>query len=294
LKIDIDNCKGCGICERACKSNCIDNDNKQIDFTRCVSCYNCVDVCPGEGIKYFSLFRWSSIRPDNKFPLDRKRRTFISKILIYISGLAGLSYSQIKTQITKESTKPVYSSTAVAPPGSISIEHFTGSCTACHLCISSCPTQVLQPSFLEYGILGIFQPRMDFHKSFCNYECNICGDICPTGAIKIFPLEDKKLIQTGIAKFVKENCIVHTQRTDCGACSEHCPTKAVHMIPDQKLFIPEVCDEYCIGCGACEHACPTKPYKAIYVDGNEVHKKVQINESEKVQPLIDTQEDFPF
>jgi ferredoxin len=30
--------------------------------------------------------------------------------------------------------------------------------------------------------------------------------------------------------------------------------------------------DYCIGCGGCEHACPTKPYKAIYVDGNPVHK----------------------
>lgn len=294
LKIDEANCKGCGICERVCKSNCIDNEKKEIDFTRCVSCYNCVDVCPSGGIKYFSSFNRSTSDYIGDKQIDSNKRNFIAQSLIYVTGLAGLSYSQIKIKVTKESTKPAYSTTAVTPPASIGTQHFTDNCTACHLCVSACPTQVLQPSFLEYGLLGILQPRMDFHKSFCNFECKICGDVCPTGAIIIYPLEQKKIIQTGIAKFVKENCIVIIQKTECGACSEHCPTKAVHMIPDQKLFLPEVREEYCIGCGACEYACPTKPYKAIYVESNPVHKRAKINETEKVQPLIDVEEDFPF
>jgi ferredoxin len=123
----------------------------------------------------------------------------------------------------------------------------------------------------------------------------ICGEVCPSGAILPIPLEEKKLSQLGVAKFVKENCIVETEGTDCGACSEHCPTKAVNMVPYKgRLVIPEVKSEYCIGCGACEHACPTKPYKAIYVDGNPIHKIAKKAEAKQIEQKVDYKEDFPF
>ncbi|MEZ5012466.1 MAG: 4Fe-4S dicluster domain-containing protein [Bacteroidales bacterium] len=113
--------------------------------------------------------------------------------------------------------------------------------------MSACPTSVLQPSFREYGLLGIMQPRMDYHKGFCNFECTVCVDVCPSGALLPLVLEAKKLTQLGKAKFIKENCIVETERTDCRACSEHCPTKAVKMVPfEGNLVIPEVTDDICI------------------------------------------------
>ena len=69
-------------------------------------------------------------------------------------------------------------------------------------------------------------------------------------------LEAKKLTQIGKAVFIKDNCIVKTEKTACGACSEHCPTKACSMIPYEGiLVIPEVIDDICIGCGACVAAC---------------------------------------
>jgi ferredoxin len=107
-------------------------------------------------------------------------------------------------------------------------------------------------------------------------------------------LQDKKLTQIGIAHFVKDNCIVYTEKTDCGACSEHCPTKAVKMEPiEGGLVAPKVYSEYCIGCGACEYACPTKPYKAIYVEGNFVHAKAKIPVVEQIKAPVSS-EDFPF
>jgi formate hydrogenlyase subunit 6/NADH:ubiquinone oxidoreductase subunit I len=140
----------------------------------------------------------------------------------------------------------------------------------------------------------MMQPRMDYITSFCNFECIICSEVCPTGAIKPIDLETKKLTQLGKAKFVKENCVVYTDETACGACSEHCPTKAVNMIPYDKkpsITIPEVNDKICIGCGACEFACPTTP-RSIYVEGNVEHvlaEKPKEQEIEK-QEL----EEFPF
>ena len=106
-------------------------------------------------------------------------------------------------------------------------------------------------------------------------------------------LEAKKLTQIGKVTFIKENCIVETEKTDCGACSEHCPTKAVKMVPyEGTLVIPEVNNKICVGCGACEYACPTKPYKAIFVDGNSVHQDAEKPEEEALK--VEKMEEFPF
>ena len=138
------------------------------------------------------------------------------------------------------------------------------------------------------------QPRMDNHAGFCNYDCLVCTEVCPTGALLPLKLKDKQTIQLGKSYFVKENCIVETEGTDCGSCSEHCPTKAVYMVDYKNgLKIPEVNNDICVGCGACEYACPTHPYKAIYVDGNPVHVQVQKQQQEKVE-VEEQEEDFPF
>jgi len=141
----------------------------------------------------------------------------------------------------------------------------------------------------------MLQPRLDNIAGFCNFECKVCGDVCPTGAILPLELEKKKLVQLGKAKFIEDNCIVKTEKTDCGACSEHCPTKAVHMIPyEGKLVIPEVREKYCIGCGACEYACPVTPYRAIYVEGNSIHIAAEKNTELKVEKNVNLKEEFPF
>ena len=67
------------------------------------------------------------------------------------------------------------------------------------------------------------------------------------------------------------------------------------MVPYEKLFLPEVNDEICIGCGACEHPCPTKPRKAIYVEANVVH--LEAKKPPKVErPKVEEKalEEFPF
>lgn len=292
IRIKEEDCLSCGACARECKANCIDSLNKKIDVTRCVVCFDCLTSCPTEGIK----FSYSSKRREQKNFLDESKRNFFKKTSVYLLSLTTIA-AQIEKQIkiTKPSKIPIFRKNAVSPPGSKSLEYFNSKCTACHLCVSSCPTQVLQPSFLEYGFAGMLQPRLDNDAGFCNYECNICSKVCPTGAILPLNIEEKKLTQLGVAKFIKENCVVHTQKTDCGACSEHCPTKAVHMIPyEGNLVIPEVREKYCIGCGACEFACPVIPYKAIYVEGNQVHKKAEVNNENKIQQKIDLKEDFPF
>lgn len=118
-------------------------------------------------------------------------------------------------------------------------------------------------------------PHLAPDTGFCNLNCNQCSQVCPTGAITAFTLEDKKQMQLGVVKFIRDNCIVVLQGTDCGACSEHCPTKAVTMVTEDRVRVPRLNEEICLGCGACEHVCPAKPNKAIYVEPHTVHQIAQ-------------------
>ena len=288
IKIEDSACGRCGRCALNCKSSCIDFLNKSVDMSRCVGCFNCLGNCPDKAISYGVLSLHG-----NKAKTDTGKREFMAGILLFAFGINRRATGKDVPVPKKASTVKEERSSPVCLPGATTIEHFAARCTACSLCVSACPKNVIHPSLLEYGITGIMKPRMDYHKGFCNYECVICTEICPTGALMPLELEAKKLTQLGRAIFIKENCIVHTEKTDCGACSEHCPSKAVQMVPyeEANLVIPEVTEDLCIGCGACEYACPTTPYKAIFVDGNREHVAARKPESEKA---VLTTNDFPF
>lgn len=285
-------CTSCGVCGANCKSGCIDTQAKTVDFSRCVGCFNCLTVCPSSGVIFKSSYKKSSeIIPSST--KENNRRKFFADTAVMGIGVLSLT-NKVFGEELKEGMVPVVKNFPVTPPGSTSIEHFNNFCTACHLCVSACPTHVLQPSVTEYGLMGLFQPRMDYLASFCNFECVICTEVCPTGAILQIDLEEKKTIQLGKTNFIKENCVVYTDETACGACSEHCPTKAVNMVFYKgKLTIPEVKQEICVGCGACEYACPTTP-KSIYVDGNPIHLVAEKPKIEESLKEVDPEEDFPF
>ncbi len=292
IRLEESLCNSCGICSSNCKANCIDAKNKHVDFSRCVGCLNCLYVCPGGGVKFmYNLGLRKKVAQDPAG--SEERRAFVKKSALLTAGAAVLSKTVLAQEV-KKALVPINREHPVTPPGSGDVMRFNSYCTACTLCVSACPTQVLQPSFLEYGLAGMMQPRMDYKTSFCNFECVICTEVCPTGAIKPISIEEKKLLQLGKSYFVKENCVVYTDGTACGACSEHCPTKAVNMVPyDEKpgLTIPEVTNDYCVGCGACEYACPTDP-KSIYVEGNVTHLQAKKPKEEEIEKQ--ELEEFPF
>ena len=290
IKFDESACTRCGRCAIGCKSSCIDFLQYNVDVTRCVDCFNCIDICPDKALSY-GLVRMKK----KELKTDESRRKFVAGSVLLMLGLPELVKGQDKKAPvpTKVSTVKENKTYPVCPPGGVSIADFNKDCTACSLCITACPNGVLQPSLLQYGIAGMMQPVMDYHKSFCTYNCTVCTEICPTYALHPLVLEAKKLTQIGKANFIKDNCIVKTEKTACGACSEACPTKAVYMIPyEGNLVIPEVNNEICVGCGHCEFACPTTPYKAIFVDGNPVHQAAK--KPENVQSEIKTPVEFPF
>ncbi|MGE5315353.1 MAG: 4Fe-4S dicluster domain-containing protein [Acidobacteriota bacterium] len=298
FKLDFNNeeCRDCSLCEKLCKAECIDYKKRVLDSSRCVSCFNCIDACPAVGVHY--RFRYSAKKdlpppPDAKRTVNAKRREMLRQSAT-LAAVAASATAARAFSAPAASAHPYTVRGIVTPPGSESAERFTGACTACYLCVSACPSQVIVPSFLDYGVRGILQPKMDYSIAYCAYECTACTSVCPTGALMPLPLQQKKETQLGRAKFIKEDCIVITKKTDCGACSEHCPTKAVQMVKTDGLFLPKMTEELCVGCGACEHACPVKPNKAIFVQASAVHGRAQKPVQKKVEEKKAVPEEFPF
>jgi formate hydrogenlyase subunit 6/NADH:ubiquinone oxidoreductase subunit I len=165
-------------------------------------------------------------------------------------------------------------STPLTPPGSLSARNMAQHCTACQLCVSACPNQVLRPSA---DLRKLMQPEMSYERGYCRPECTKCSEVCPAGAIRPITKADKSSVQIGHAVWVKKNCIPLTDGVQCGNCARHCPTGAIQMVPSipedkDSPKIPVINVERCIGCGACENLCPARLFSAIYVEGHERHR----------------------
>ncbi len=303
LRLDLSACTKCTECLRHCKAQCIDLRAGTIDASRCVACYNCISACDQGGIGHALAWKFAPIRSTPAAqvagnPLDPRRRTFLASA---VGAAAAVAVPDRMVRAAETALEEIpflartgENSTAVAPPGAASVGRFLDRCTACQLCVSACPTSVLQPALLEYGVTGLFKPRLDYGVSFCNYDCVRCTEVCPAGALDRLGPEEKQVVQIGVADFWKDRCIVVTNGTDCAACSEHCPTKAVSTEPyGANLRLPVMNQQLCIGCGACEFACPAKPRKAIVVTGRRVHGWAR-RQAEKKATKPKRTDDFPF
>lgn len=292
IRIDENKCTHCMICGTKCKASCIDSKNQKIDYTRCVDCFDCIDSCKEKALVY-SLPSSSLKKEKNASASDASKRRFLLAGLTTAAAVPEVM-GKARTVLAAATGKKSYKrETPLTPPGSVSLAHFQAHCTSCHLCVSKCPSHVLKPAFMEYGLSGMMQPTVFFEKGFCNYDCTVCGDVCPNGAIKPLTVEQKHLTQMGKVVFIEENCIVLTDGTSCGACSEHCPTQALSMVPYKDgLTIPHINTDICVGCGGCEYVCPARPFRAVYIEGNEVQQEAQPFKETKEENV--EVEDFGF
>ena len=276
--IDTEKCRNCGLCGKQCKAACINMKEHEIDLSRCVACMDCIDACKDGAIHYVrrKSSKNAAKTESRKETPDKGRRAFIASSAIAMTAAASTK-AQIKGDgglaPVSRSLKPERS-TPVVPAGSKSLKNFTDHCTACQLCVSVCPNQVLRPST---SLDTLMMPEMGFERGYCRPECTLCSEICPAGAIKPVSRVEKSSIQVGIAVINLDNCIVNTDGVHCGNCSKHCPANAIRMVrkepdSDNWLRIPTVNENRCIGCGACENVCPARPLAAIHIEGYETHK----------------------
>lgn len=291
-EFDSEKCKGCTLCEKNCKASCIDSKHMTIDRSRCVVCFNCIDICKFGAMEYVPMgkgaAKTASLTPAVHLKNSVSRRNAVS--LIGGMALAGVLWTMQAAKAAQPAQQlhldggladlkdklPPARQTPVIPPGAKSHQNMKAQCTACQLCVSACPNNILRPS----SKLGAFmQPEISFERGFCRSECTECSQVCPAGAIlKISPAQ-KSAISIGNAVWTRESCLVNSNNVQCNSCVRHCPTKAITLVdrdPEKSgsLKIPVIDKEECIGCGACEYYCPARPFSAIHVEGHIRHHAV--------------------
>ncbi|MDR0713489.1 MAG: 4Fe-4S binding protein [Bacteroidales bacterium] len=283
IRINKTTCTQCGKCTFACKSHCIDIKQQQIDSSRCVGCANCLKSCDKNSIGYALA---SANKPKKVVP-DKSKRRFLFGSILFMGALGGLSVKSMAISRKDEDETPkeehhtgfeeAVKTHQVSPPGSKGIRHFTGSCTACHLCVSACPTGVLKPSLFEWGFFGMGQPYMDYHSSFCNYECVKCSEVCPNKAI--LPLAESAAPELKEAAEKDAQQSFETQFSRTANLSDAGDYALMQSMIQRNIkvrtqigtvrFIRNNCIVYSeeTSCGSCSEHCPTKAVRMVPYKG---------------------------
>jgi len=268
-----DKCIECGECRRACGLGAIPENPRKYWPQECTECITCVNVCPVDAIS-FGLKQPFFDKPAT-VGLDFSKRSFVKSVVAGIAAVPLFKLNYAKRNMNEA---------VIRPPGSLPEEEFLDKCIRCGECMKVCPTNGLQPTFLEAGVEGIGTPMLVPEVGYCEYVCVSCTKVCPTNAIIELSEEEKKKIKIGTARIDTTRCIPYSEYENCLVCEEQCPieTKAIKFEIKEvitfngdvrRLKFPVVLKDKCTGCGICENKCPVSPKAAILVTAQMPRKK---------------------
>ena len=264
-------CVDCDLCLKSCEG--ASDPHTQLRKSECFVCFNCIEDCPEDAISFKFM---PPLQREITAPVVPGRRAFLGTLL----GLTFFAFGRASGASDRNYNKKV-----IRPPGSVEEKAFLERCIKCDQCIRTCPTNVLQPALMESGLEGIWTPILNMKLGYCEVNCTLCGQVCPTGAIQRITIEEKTglgpfaaegPIRLGTAFFDHGRCLPWSMETPCVVCEEVCPVspKAIYSreVTITKrdgnpitLRRPYVDPALCIGCGICEHECPVTDEAAIRV-----------------------------
>ncbi len=269
IRRDVEKCTDCRKCLQYCHGGC--DPHMELRVSECLVCMNCIESCPEGAIHYGLPGRDSSVHA----PLDVNRRRLVE------SAAAGFILFPMLGSVVNARTAP--QSRVIRPPGSLAEGEFIRRCIRCGECMRVCPTNVIQPTLLEAGFEGLWTPVLMNKIGYCEFNCVLCSQVCPTGAIvplspakKVGAAPFKEPVKIGTAFHDRGRCLPWAMNTDCIVCEEVCPRspKAIWFETVEKkgkdgktirLKLPHVDPRLCVGCGICENKCPVHDLPAVRV-----------------------------
>lgn len=253
-------CTKCLKCIPDCKTGAILDDPTQYQATECVYCYNCTRICPPAAARIVPSLRSDGYRA--KLDLNRRRTVQALGVGALVAVLGKTNAAAKTSRVGKVKTSSEY---LIRPPGALPEDEFINRCIRCSECMKVCPTGGLQPALAEAGFAGLWTPVLVPRIGECTQNCNLCSQVCSTGAIGPFEISEKPHIYIGRAVIDRSQCIAWNSDRKCLVCDEYCSYHAVYWKEVEGVRRPFVDEHKCVGCGICENACPIQPVAAIRV-----------------------------
>lgn len=253
------NCTACQKCQKACPMGAVASDPRKTHWGECIQCRTCAQICPEKAITFPPTF---SLTPSRSIGGEYSLSSLSRRDFLYAVPLGfAFAFLTDHTPFTPLQGKQKI----IRPPGAIPENDFLKTCIRCGECMKSCVTNTLQPSFWESGLAGLWTPKLDLRFAACEQNCNICGQVCPTQAIRSLTLEEKNHAKIGTAVLRREMCLVWAENKICLICDEICPYNAIVFRTIEGYRRPVVIPSKCNGCGWCEQKCPIQGESAIVV-----------------------------
>jgi len=251
----------CMRCADICRMGAID-EHGRISPEDCNLCLDCLAECD----KQLISFKWK--RPKARpAPVMVSRRGALGSLAAGLALPAFLSVRAINRRPDPH---------LIRPPGALFETEFLSRCVRCGECMKVCINNALQPAFLEAGVEGMFSPVLVPRIGYCEYNCTLCGQVCPSGAIRELTKDEKHEARIGLACFDRDRCLPWAKGIPCLVCEEMCPVpdKAIKMRRGKainqegrevEIDQPYLVGRLCIGCGECENKCPLPGEAAVKV-----------------------------